>query len=343
VSLAAALALSVALVSQGLGRIRQAEVELRGPLAALEVELPGQASTRLELGLAPGELRTVSVPVFAGVDGAELVLRELPEQEGSARWVGWTREGEAELAEHWRALPSGLRTRPAVARGDGVAGREPQPAALVFSAALLVLALALRRRPALACAVGVGGGVALVLWLASAAATTRELRVLEGEGDGPWLAWDSGFDSLVIPAALPLQVEVEPRSASVQAFGALSAAGVGELTLVARGALLRRASAVDPGPRRVSASVNGWGAFEEVWLRSGDGRWTAHGPWEAGAALPAGRPGDPPGALNPALPQGVTVLVARLAPGVFSAGAPAGRPVWLRWIGPEVGDSGLPR
>lgn len=183
-SFAAALALSLALAPQELGRFRQAEVELRGPLGALEVELPGQASTRLELGLAPGELRTVSVPVFGGADGAEVVLRELPEQEGSARWIGWTRDGEAELAERWRTLPSSLRTRPGVARSDGVAGREPQPAALAFSAALLVLALALRRRPALACGVGVGGAVALVLWLAGASATPRALRVLEGAGDG---------------------------------------------------------------------------------------------------------------------------------------------------------------
>lgn len=339
-----ALVCTLALVpsAQGLGRFRQAEVELRGPLAALELALPGQASTRLELDLADGEVRTVSVPLFAAEAG-ELQLRELPESDGSARWTGWTRDGEAELAQQWSALPLGLRARPSVARFEGVAGREPQPAALAFAAALLFAVLALRRRATLAAASGLAGGALLAAWLASAGAAPRELRVLEGDGEGAWIAWDSGFETLRVASALPLQVESEPRAAEVRAACALATSGVGELELTSRGTLLRRALAVEAGPRRISERSNGWGALAEVWVRSADGRWTAHGPWEAGEPRPAGRPGEPPGAFNPALPQGQAVVIARLAPGTFSGGAPLGRPVWLRWIGPAESDSGLPR
>lgn len=341
-SLALACTLALVPIAQGLGRFRQAEVELRGPLAALELALPGQASTHLELGLADGEVRTIRVPLFAAEAG-EPAVRELPESDGSARWTGWTRDGEAQLAEQWNALPVGLRARPVVARFEGVAGREPQPAALAFAAALLVGVLALRRRALLAAASGLAGGAVLAAWLASASAAPRELRVLEGDGAGAWLAWDSGFESLRVSSALPLQLEAEPRAAEIRAHGALSTSGVGELELTSRGALLRRALAVEPGPRRISDRSNGWGALAEVWVRSEDGRWTAHGPWEAGEPLSRGRPGDPPGAFNPALPQGQAVVIARLAPGTFSGGAPLGRPVWLRWIGPAESDSGLPR
>ncbi|MBM3987362.1 MAG: hypothetical protein FJ294_05335 [Planctomycetes bacterium] len=344
-----AFALVVGVLSQGSGRFRQAEVELRGPLAALEIAVlgptagSGETSTRLELDLAPGELRRVSVPLFASAECGDPALRELPQSEGSAMWTGWTREGEAEFAQAWLALPIGLRTRPSVALFDGVAGREPEPAALLFSAALFVLVLALRRRPALALASGLATGAVLVAWLARRDIAPRELRVLEGAGDGAWVAWDSGFESLRVPATAPLQLEVEPRSAAVRAHGRLSPSGVGELTLEARGALLRRASPVDAGHRRISAAANGWGALEEVWVRSEHGRWSVHGPWEAGEPLPEGRAGDPPGGFNPALPQGTAVVIARLAPGTFSAGASAARPVWLRWIGPAEADSGLPR
>ena len=344
-----ALVLVSGILAQGIGRFRQAEVELRGPLAALDLEVRGQAavggpaSTHLELDLAPGELRTLSVPLFAGAECGDPSVRERPESDGSALWTGWTREGEAELARAWLALPSGLRARPSVARFDGVAGREPQPAALLLSAAGLVLVLALRKRPALALASGLASGAALVAWLAHGDFAPRELRVLEGAGDGAWVAWDSGFESLRVPATLPLQLEVEPASAAVAARGRVSPSGVGELTLEARGALLRRASLFDPGRRRISAATNGWGALEEVWVRSEEGRWSVHGSWEAGEPLPEGRAGDPPGSFNPALPQGQAVVIARLAPGTFSAGAPAGRPVWLRWVGPAAADSRLPR
>jgi len=348
-----AFALVIGVLPQGSGRFRQAEVELRGPLAALEIAVHGSAassgetSTRLELDLAPGELRTVSVPLFASAECGDPALRELPQSEGSALWTGWTREGEAELAQAWLALPIGLRMRPSVALFDGVAGREPQPAALLFSAALFVLVLALRKRPALALASGLALAGVLVAWLARGEVAPRELRVLEGAGDGAgdgaWVAWDSGFESLRVPADLPLQFEVEPRSAAVFAQGRLSPRGVGELTLEARGALLRRASAFDPGRRRISAAANGWGRFEEVWVRSEDGRWSVHGPWEAGEPLPEGRAGDPPGGLNPALPQGTAVVIARLARGTYSGDASAAGEVWLRWIGPAEGDSRLPR
>jgi hypothetical protein len=79
----------------------------------------------------------------------------------------------------------------------------------------------------------------------------------------------------------------------------------------------------------VTRSANRWADLDRVWLREADGTWSDRGVWPRGGPLPAaGRGGSlPPSWINPALPQGLSVLIARRA----SAGGAA--PTWLRDYG----------
>lgn len=338
-------------------RWKQAEIEVRGPLEALELSVPGQASTRLRLELQAGEVRTLVVPVVAEQDAGELELHELPERAGEARWFGWSREGVGERDEAWERLPRALRERPRVSATEGTPGRGPQPVALAFAAAATLVVLSLRRKPALALglsALASAGWCAFAL--ATDAAPQRELRVLEGDGaSGRWIVVDTGWEVLHTSASLPLRLEVEPAAAQVEAEARVGAAGLANLRLEARRARLVRVEALDCGPRSVTNSENRWGDFEELWTRTPDGRWQHHGAWPVGASLPVGTPGDPPGTFNPALPMGQAVVIGRLAPGSFGAsdafalGAVSGsgpapeRPLWLRWIGTWQGQDQVPR
>ena len=351
------LAASFLLAQGAPGRFRQAEIEVRGPLQALELSVPGRARTRIELGLAEGEVRTLVVPLAAPADAGELELKELPECAGEARWYGWSREGLSEIEAQWEALPRALRERPSVSPAEQTPGRGPQPVALAFAAAATLVVLSLRRRPALALGVSALASVGwCALALSHGVGPQRELRVLEGDGaSGRWLAVDVGWEVLHTSAALPLRLEVTPEVAQVEAEATVGAAGVTDWRLEARGARLSRSQALDPGPRSVSNAENRWGDFEEVWTRTPDGRWTRHGAWAVGEPPPSGEPGDPPGAFNPALPMGQAVLIGRLAPGGFGAANPAGakavsrgpegveRPLWLRWIGTWQGEERVPR
>jgi hypothetical protein len=68
-------------------------------------------------------------------------------------------------------------------------------------------------------------------------------------------------------------------------------------------------------PPSVGRDVNGWTDLSECWVRE-DGAWTFRGAWGRGKELPppAGGP-PPPGWLAAGLPQGVGVLLGRLAAG----------------------------
>ncbi|MCY3002695.1 MAG: hypothetical protein NTV21_12910 [Planctomycetota bacterium] len=352
------LILAGILLSQGApGRWRQAEIEVRGPLQALDVVVPGRARTRLVLDIAEGEVRTLVVPVVAPQDAGELELHEQPELAGEARWFGWSREGLNEVEAEWEQLPRALRERPSVSPAEETPGRGPQPVALAFAAAATLVVLSLRRKPLLALSVSAAASVGwCVFALSNATVPQRELRVLEGDGaSGRWIVVDSGWEVLHANADLPLKLEVEPAAASVEAEAQVGAAGLKGLRLEAHRARLVRVEALDPGPRSVSNVENRWGDFEEAWTRTPDGRWQRHGAWPVGAPLPTGEPGDPPGAFNPALPMGQAVLIGRLAPGSF-AGADSGdfsalsgagtapeRPLWLRWIGTWQGEERVPR
>lgn len=352
------LILAGILLSQGApGRWRQAEIEVRGPLQALDLVVPGHARTRLELDLAEGEVRTLVVPVVAPQDAGELELHEQPELAGEARWFGWSREGLNEIEAEWERLPRALRERRRVSAAEETPGRGPQPVALAFAAAATLVVLSLRRKPTLALAVAAAASVGwCVFALANETALQRELRVLEGDGaSGRWIVVDSGWEVLHTSASLPLGLGVEPAAALVEAVAKVGAAGLTNLRLEARRAQIVRVDTLDPGPRSVSNVENRWGDFEELWSRTPDGRWQRHGAWPVGAPLPSGEPGDPPGAFNPALPMGQAVLIGRLAPGsfggadtgVFAALSGAGkgpeRPLWLRWIGTWRGEERVPR
>ncbi|MEZ6017319.1 MAG: hypothetical protein R3F49_19555 [Planctomycetota bacterium] len=79
------------------------------------------------------------------------------------------------------------------------------------------------------------------------------------------------------------------------------------------------------GFRVLQPEVNTLCDLAEVFVREASGAWSRRGSWALGGALPGGGAEGvaPPGWLAVGLPQGVRVLVARLAPGA--------------WAGPEPG------
>lgn len=332
--IAAALAVLLSCAqAEAPGRFAAAEVELTGPLETLAVELAPDAATVLRANLAAGERATASVPLLASPQGREPVLRERPDSEGRARWIGWLREGFERLDDEWRALPSGLRSRPRVSPLASDPRDSVPPAALFGALALVAIALAGSRKTVATFAVCAAGSLALYLAFALPPEPSPPLRVLEGDGATQrWLAVDVAWERFDAPVSAPLRWETEPAHARVEAEFAI---GSERWSLLARRAVLRRIARLEPGSRAADPGANRWGRFEETWTRSSDGRWSAHGVWEVGEPLPTGRAEDPPGRFNPALPQGASVLLARLAPGGFSGSeTPAGE-VWLRWIGPS--------
>ncbi|MCC7015361.1 MAG: hypothetical protein IT454_22570 [Planctomycetes bacterium] len=326
------------------GRFALAELELSGPLRRVRVELDERAATEVDVQLAAGERRLVSVPLAAAHHGLEPRVIELPEMDGGARWNGWSREGWTELSEFWAELPLALRHRPAVEPAVLDAGARVPPAALLAASAVVIVVLAARRRALLALAVSIAGSVGLFAVLASGAGDSSALRILEGDGaSGRWIAVDVAWERWSGSASTPLLLESAPPDAAVLARASL--ADPSHWSLFAARSVWRRFEVLDPAARRIDRSGNLWGACDAVWTRDSDGGWRFHGPWEVGEPLAPGLSQMPPGRFNPALPQGVEVVLARLAPGAFCGTPPATQragsgalqaapsEVWLRWVG----------
>lgn len=295
-----------------------ARVRLAGPLALATLDQGERGRTELSAGLLAGERREIVVPLpYRPLDGRAPATRAAPPG-GAAEFVDWE-PAEAPLAP----LPPGLAARPR----PPVAGRAPEvrPASLALLAAAAVLVTALRRRPAAALAAGWGVALALgIVALRSPPRAAPPARVLEGAGpEGPWLVVDGGAGELSFPLAGGARLEVAPAGAPVVWSGTL----VGETArwrVRLAGGRLWRVAPLEVGLRLVRREINAWGPIEEAWSRAPDGRWSHHGAWLLGQPLPpaASDAPAPPGWLAAGLPQGVGVLVARLAPDA--------------WRGPEL-------
>jgi hypothetical protein len=336
-----------ALLVRGESRCALAEVVLEGPCAAVELDLGRAGSTRVEGPLAAGERRTrlVPLPVFGEAPRLVPDVRVLPlasgEDAGAARFAGWHEDGGLSAA-----LPHGLRARalPPVAAPQTRA----RPAEVLLLAGAFLLAVLRPRRAAWVLAVSLAAAPALYALAGAGRAprsgTASAVRVFEGDAaSGRWLQVDAAAGGLAVsPRGLDtahpgFELECEPARRPLRWSVPLDAAAPWAVTdaegrrttrLVRRGELLTT--------RGLTRAANAWGDLEQVWLRDAEGGWASLGAWREGAPLPERAPGvAPPGWLASGLPQGVEVLLARLAPGAFAGEGPAPPgEVFLRQVGP---------
>ncbi len=287
-------------------RIAFAEFELQGPAAGLVLDAGLAGTTRLEGTLSAGETGRFLVPIPTS-PGAPPLEPRVTTATGAVRFLGW-REPDARLA----TLPSALRARPAPAASSTRV--RVRPSVLLVLAAAGIAGLWLRRSPRAALAVGiVGTAIAFALARASLDRDAPAVEVLDGIAGSPtWQRARGARDALVLPARTPsFELRTEPNGVALA------------ITLPFDPAALPRATATrarlvatwpEPWPEdALERGANHLVVLDEVWVRE-EGNWTARGPWPLGAPLGPPRPGsDPPGWLIDGLPQGVAVVVGRVA------------------------------
>ncbi|MCE9593609.1 MAG: hypothetical protein K8S98_05400 [Planctomycetes bacterium] len=303
-------------------RLRRAELAASGPLERASLDLGGAGTATIELGLAAGETRRF-VALLPAREGSEALAPRSSDEH--LRFLGWT--PDEERARRWSALPPALRLRPPPTPPSSANAASLAALSLAFAAAFFVHRL--RARPGLALLVGAVAALGVFALDTALARPTNALVVYDYDArDGAGVRWECARDRLDFASDAVLSFAVEPAEHAIAV--AIDARGDGSpLTrVVARGAALSRAEAPDAAvPDRAS---NRWGDFAEVWTRDADGAWTARGPWASNTALPPAVAGEarPPGWMNPALPQGLKLLVGRAASDV------RGAEVWVRVLGP---------
>ncbi|MCA8980838.1 MAG: hypothetical protein KDC14_12490, partial [Planctomycetes bacterium] len=272
------LALGSALPCNAQSACFDVPVELRGPLQSVRLEALGVQS-ELRIGLATGEVRTVSLP-FGGGSLAEL---DPPAAASALRVTTTPAEGSAKvLADDARG--PGKAPRAIGRRGHPpVLPARPRPDRarwlLLFGGTVLLVGL--RKRPRAAVGAGALTG-ALIVALPGAPAAGRELRGVDGDfARDQWLEVRSAHERLEFTVGGATWFDVrggEPARFVVEPTGraTLGAEG-GEVHLLRR----LEAAPLDPGTGR---PVH---ALREVWRRSADGVWTALADWDPGAAFPA--------------------------------------------------------
>jgi hypothetical protein len=314
----------VAAFARGDGsRLRLAEISANGPLERATFDCGSAGRATIEFGLAAGETRTlvVALPSREGREAAAPVASD-----AHARFVAWT--PDAERVARFAAVPLGLRSRTAPPAPDR--DLAPNLAAFAVAIAAAFFVGSVRARPGVALAVG-GAAAALILSLESFSARAPEVRVARDYDvrEGAGLEWRVARDRFELGADAWLSLTVDPEPAEIELRVDARVGGRAHATTVAaRGATLALALAPAAAAPRVDG--NRYGDFVEVWTRASDGDWAYHGEWTFGEALGPPRASDrrPPGWINPALPQGRELLVAREA---AEAGAPE---VWVRVLGP---------
>ncbi len=314
------IAILAAATLAGIG-VRIAEVDVVGPSNGLVLDSGAAGESRFARTFEAGERLRIAGPV--PVEDAEAPLAPLVRwtreesfedgsiARGSARFAGW-REDRA--ADSIAALPPGLRarTRPPLEAPDVRAS----PAVLALLPACFVLALAMRRRRAAAPAIGVlGAAVVIGIGWPRGAAPASAAAVLECDAESEAaLEVAASLGNVELPLAdLESSVveipEARGRVVWTQSDPDLWSASAPGASIV----VLRR---VDLGGKTWTRERNSALALAETWVRE-EGTWTARGAWAASAPLPppvtGGSPIPPPGWLQAGLPQGIPILLGRIA------------------------------
>jgi hypothetical protein len=318
-------------------RVSLAEVDIEGPLSEVVLDLGTAGSTRIVGELVAGESRRILVPLAPRSDADRITptirIRPEPmglapdlEPRGRARFLGWQNR-----ASPLDALSIGLRERPRPAVAESSASLSRATPFALLAAAIVVLAL--RRRPVLALASSVVASAALVLVVhrPDAEASTAVVLV-DGDVDSDrWRRVDAAFARIEVPADVgAFELWVEPAGAPVfwrvpldWSWGGSSGGsssgtgGTARAEVASPGARLFLVSTLPGGAALFSRERNQDAALDRAWLRE-EGTWTWRGPWPLSAALTAALPRAgpdtaPPSWLASGLPQGVAVLVGRVA------------------------------
>lgn len=307
------------------------EVRLEGPLEAVELDRGGR-TTRIVGELGPGERRTVSAPLslWSPVERTDqipegLSIRVLPEESiGDAVIV----DVAPPRPDLWSCgLPTTLtmRSRPPLAPPVP----RPDSTRLLLVAAGAAVALALRKRPILALVCGSALAAALLV-LPAAPLGSGSVSVLEGDArTGDWVHVRGAIGVIELaPGHLPwddaLRAGEPPHWRVVLTPGAPV-----RWFLEGAGAWLYLIELLATPPRWTREGSDGL-ALTRAWIREPAGGWEDHGAWPRGAPLPepVEQQASPPGWLAAGLPQGVSVLLGRLA-----IEAEASEETWVRVVG----------
>lgn len=345
-------------------RIAWAEVELRGPLTELRLELEGAGATRLTRDVPEGELRQFMLPLPAPAAGLRAPVRWTWRGSGQARWRGTdsapappaselppdSASAEEARVQRWERLPQALRSRPRLPPADGgspLARTSPATWALALSAGWL--AIVLRRRPARALLVGAAAAAGIAGFGITRERGATPIAVLECEipapgaepAQGPaWLLAQSAPSRLRLGAGRLLWLRSDPPAATLECALDPTQPQSPEIRAEADLLSLEELAGAD---WELSSAANGLADFAAVWTRDpgGDAPWVARGAWPRSQRLPSleeqtPSPGGPPGWLIAGLPWGRAALVARLAaddPLSAKLGLDQDGQVWVRALG----------
>ena len=316
--------------SPGGERVRWARIEVDGPLASVRLDAMPAGMVELTGPLEQGEHRVIEVPVPVSVRNTNAVGGE-PRVEvvggtGLARFAAWSESGSTTAvagAVAWPAVPGSL-------------GAVPLPVLMLLAAAFLV-GLALRRRPAACALLALVSSGLVALLMVSAKPSSPSLRLLEmgASGNPAWHVIDAARNACQISVERPVELVVLPENIPLRVRMPMDSDTPASARLEARGATVYVRRLLAPGPRALTRGMNRWGRLDATWLRGADGAWTARGVWELGQPLPGpiDEPSDgglPPGHLNPALPQGIEILIGRLAPQAFRGPPEGPAQAWVR-------------
>ena len=329
-------------------------IELEGPLERVLLRGRLPVATEVRVSVPEGGRRRILVPLAGGsMSPVGEQLRPRVELIEPAVPEGGRVRIESALADvdetRWTELPIGLRLRsrpPLSSKGLAPwASYGTVPGALLL-ATLLAFA-GWRRRSARAALASVSLAVvlAIVLPLGPQASSREEVAsvVLErAEDEDLWLRVWGGEGEVTFavdparPEQVPLRVESEPEGVPLRWTVGDGMEGAVTWSAHAPGARIHVVQPFAP-PGLLQPTSNEFGELAMTWFRSASGAWRSAGPWRVGDPAPRtassrvegteGGTSAPPGWLASGLPQGVSILLARVAE------EPGQPETWLRWVG----------